>query len=153
MRAPERIAIDPANRTLGEVLAAQARNQPGKLAFRFEGRETDYAGFDRRANRAAHALAAAGVGRGDRVAHLGKNTDFYFEALFGATRIGAVTVPVNWRLAPPEIVYIVSDCRAKVLLVGPEYRELVERIAPELPGVELIVAMEGSHPDWPAYEE
>ena len=58
-----------------------------------------------RSNQVAGALAAAGVGAGDRVAYLGKNSLEFFELLFGASKVGAVTVPVNWRLAAPEIAH------------------------------------------------
>ena len=57
----------------------------------------------------AHALAAAGVGAGDRVAFIDKNGLEYFEVTFGLAKLGAVGVAVNWRLAPPEIATIIDD--------------------------------------------
>ena len=138
--------------TLPEPLRYMARNHPGKIAFRFEGRQTSYGAFDRLSNRAANAMAAEGVGRGDRVAHLGKNTDFYFEALYGAIKIGAVMTPVNWRLAGPEIVFVVNDCEAKILFVGPEFISAIAAIRSQLTTVKTIVAMEGGAADWPSYE-
>jgi acyl-CoA synthetase (AMP-forming)/AMP-acid ligase II len=137
--------------TLVDVTEAQAVAIPDKIAFRFEGRELDYRTFGRHTNQVANALAAAGVRHGERIAHLGKNTDRYFELLFGAARLGAVMVPINWRLAGPEIVYILNDCRAKVLFVGPEFAGLVASIAADLTDKPLIVAVEGGGPGWLDY--
>ena len=78
---------------------------------------------------------------GDRVAHLGKNTDLYLELLLGAAKAGAVMTPVNWRLAPREFAYIINDSEAKVLFVGPEFIAAVEGLAEPL-RVSEIVGME-----------
>src|SRR5919108_66908 len=77
-------------------------------------------------------LVAAGVGHGDRVAILDKNSLEYAELLFGAARLGAVQVPVNYRLAPDEVAYIVNDARAKVFVVGPEFVPVLDAIAGKL---------------------
>ena len=58
---------------------------------------------------------------GERIAYLGKNSDIYFELLLGAMKANVVMAPVNWRLAGPEIAFIVGDCKAPVLFVGPEF--------------------------------
>jgi acyl-CoA synthetase (AMP-forming)/AMP-acid ligase II len=139
-------------RSLGETSRIQAQLRGIAPAFVFEGRQTSYAEFDRHANQVANGLLAAGVRPGARVCYLGKNSDHYFEALFGAAKAGAVMAPVNWRLAPPEIVYIVNDCMAEILFVGPEFVELVRRIAPELSTVNRFISMEGGVPEWPDYE-
>jgi acyl-CoA synthetase (AMP-forming)/AMP-acid ligase II len=138
--------------SLGEVARIQAEARGDATAFQFEGRSTSFRQFNANANKAANALLAEGLKKGTRVCYLGKNSDHYYEALFGAAKAGLVMAPVNWRLAPPEIVYIVNDCRAEVLLVGPEFIELARKIAPELPSVRRIVAMEGGAPEWPTYE-
>ncbi len=57
----------------------------------------------------------------ERIAYLGKNSDIYFELLLGAMKANVVMAPVNWRLAGPEIAFIVGDCKAPVLFVGPEF--------------------------------
>ena len=67
-----------------------------------------------RAGQTANALVADGVGSQDRVAFIDKNSIEYFELAFGAAYLNAVTVAVNWRLAPPEMAYIVNDSQAKV---------------------------------------
>src|SRR6185312_13315467 len=74
-----------------------------------EGRITGFAEFDRNINRVANALNALGVRPGERIAYLGKNSDIYFELLLGAMKANVVMAPVNWRLAGPEVAFIVDD--------------------------------------------
>ncbi|MBS0274220.1 MAG: AMP-binding protein, partial [Proteobacteria bacterium] len=138
--------------SLGEVARIQAEAHGEAIAFQFEGRSTSFRKFDTHANRIGNALLAEGLKKGTRVCYLGKNSDHYYEALFGAAKAGMVMAPVNWRLAPPEIVYIVNDCRAEILLVGPEFIELARKLAPKLPCVRRIIAMEGGAPEWTGYE-
>ena len=138
--------------SLGDVARIQGVARGDAVAFQFEGRTTSFARFDANASKVANALLAEGLKKGTRVCYLGKNSDHYYEALFGAAKAGMVMAPVNWRLAPPEIIYIVNDCRAEVLLVGPEFIELARKIAPELPALRRIVAMEGGALEWPTYE-
>jgi acyl-CoA synthetase (AMP-forming)/AMP-acid ligase II len=80
----------------------------------------------------AQGLLAAGVAPGDRVCYLGKNTLAYFEYLLGATKLGAVTVPINWRLAPPEVAHVVGNARPKMLLTEEPFAAVVAAAAPEL---------------------
>jgi len=137
--------------TLSSTARHYARERPQAVVFTFEGRETTFAEFDRNTDRVAQALLAAGLKAGDRIAYVGKNSDHYFELFFGAGKMGAVITPVSWRLAPPEVQYIVSHCDAALVFAGPESTGLVRRILPELPLVRGVVAMEGDEPDWPAY--
>jgi long-chain acyl-CoA synthetase len=106
--------------------------------------------MDGRSNRVAQALAAAGVGHGDRVAFVDKNAPECFEVMFGAAKLGAVLVAVNWRLAPVEVVRILEDAAAKVVVVGDEFLPLMEEVERRLPSAGLIVAI-GAHDRWPGY--
>jgi acyl-CoA synthetase (AMP-forming)/AMP-acid ligase II len=135
--------------TLGDVTRAHAAERPDATAFEFEGRRTSFAALDAHTNQVAHALAAAGVRQGQRIAYLGKNSDHYFELLLGAAKAGVVMVPVGWRLAPPEIAFIVDNAEAQMLFVGGEFAELAAA-TPEL-AAKTVIAMEpGSR--WPTYE-
>ena len=107
--------------SLADITRVHAESQPDKLAMIFEGREWTYGDLDRESNQVANALLAAGVGPQDRVAHLDKNGPEYFSYLFGAGKINAVGVSVNWRLAAPEMEYILNHSEAKVLLIGQEF--------------------------------
>ena len=95
----------------------------------------------RRSRRMAHALTAAGVRAGDRVAIVDRNGIEFFEVLFGCTFIGAVTVAVNWRLSPDEMAAVVHDSKATVLFSGPDYAPAMEGVASDLPLVGHRVAL------------
>jgi acyl-CoA synthetase (AMP-forming)/AMP-acid ligase II len=134
--------------TLAELPRFHARHRPDKTAFIFEDRVTSYAEFDRQASRVANGLLAEGLTRGSRVGFLDKNSDLFYQVVFGAAKAAAVSVGINWRLAPPEVAYILNDCRAEILFVGPDFFGLVEQIAQDLPHLKRIVAMCPGHRDW-----
>src|SRR6201746_1131078 len=134
--------------TLAAIIRAQGKNRGYTTAFEFEGRRTSFAGLDIHTNRAANGLKALGVKPGERVAYLGKNSDIYFEILLGAMKANVVMAPVNWRLAGPEIAFIVEDCKAPVLFVGPEFIAQARNLKPRLPDVRHIITTEGGAPEW-----
>jgi long-chain acyl-CoA synthetase len=134
--------------TLVASLDAAALAYPARIAFTFEGRATDFATFQRHTDQVATALNAAGIRAGERIAYIGKNSDVFFELLFGAMKHGAVVAPVNWRLAGPEIAVIVADSQARMIVVGPEFAATVTAELPAMPDVQTIIASEGGHQDW-----
>ena len=85
------------------------------------GVERTYAELDERCRRLANGLAGLGVARGDRVAYLGKNDPSLVETLFATTALGAIFVPLNWRLTAGELAYIAADCGAEVLVHAAEF--------------------------------
>jgi fatty-acyl-CoA synthase len=101
---------------LGSWPARRRRMSPGRVAFVQGATRRTYADVDERTRNLAAALRALGVARGDRVAYLGPNNPTLLEALFGTTALGGVFVPLNWRLAVPELTYIAADCGAAVLV-------------------------------------
>ncbi len=133
---------------LADMVRERATSRGGATAYEFEGRVTSFAEFDARTNKVANALLAMGLKKGDRIAYLGKNSDVYFELLMGAMKAGVVMAPVNWRLAGPEVAFIVADCKAPVLFVGPEFITQVRQIKDQLPGVRTIITTEGGAPEW-----
>ena len=147
------LAVDNDIRTVADVARVHGRVRPDKAAFNFEGARITYAMLDRRANQVANGLAAERIAPGTRIAILAKNAPPFFELWFGACKLGAVLVPVNFRLAAPEVAYVVDDAAAELLFVGADYYALVETIEPTLKTVRRIVALDGNHPRWPAYEE
>ncbi|MFB4299773.1 long-chain-fatty-acid--CoA ligase [Actinomadura sp. NTSP31] len=141
---------------LTDILRERALAQPDRVAYVAGDARLTYREFDRRADRAAAALAAVGVGPGDRVAILDKNSLEYAEQLFGAARIGAVQVPVNYRLAPDEVAYIVNNAQAKVFIVGPEFVPVLDAIAGKLEHTThtvVIGADGGPHLDYAAWTD
>ncbi len=136
---------------LAEMVRERAKSRGDAIAYEFEGRTTSFAQFDANTNRVANALLAMGLRKGDRIAYLGKNSDIYFELLMGAIKAGVVMAPVNWRLSGPEVAFIVDDCKAPVLFVGPEFVPLVRQIRDRLSGVRTIMTTEGGAPEWPDF--
>ncbi len=106
--------------------------------------EITWSQMHRRAAQVAQALVAEGVSAGDRIAFIDKNGPEFFEVLFGAGMINAVTVAVNWRLAPPEVEYTVNDAEARVLFVGPEFVRITDEIEGALTTVKKIMVI-GAH--------
>jgi fatty-acyl-CoA synthase len=119
--------------TLSECVAAHARSQPHKVAVRDSKRALSYAQWDERASRLAHAMVGLGLVKGDRVALLAYNTIEWLEIYAALARAGLVAVPINFRLAGPEIAYIVQHAEARAAIVQDDLRGAVEGIRAELP--------------------
>lgn len=138
--------------TVGETLRRWALKTPDAIALSYGARQTTYAELDRRANQVADRLRAAGIDHGSRIAILAKNNDRFLEILFGAARLGAVLVPVNFRLAGPEVLFVVDDAGAEIFFVDPGHADLVRRISDSFATVRQIVALEEADGDWPGFE-
>jgi fatty-acyl-CoA synthase len=110
---------------LGSWPARRARMTPGKVALIQAGRSRTYAELAENTTRLAHGLAARGVNRGDRVAFLGLNSVELVEMMFATAKLGAVFIPLNTRLAPPETAYILTDSGAKLLIWVPGFEQVV----------------------------
>ncbi len=134
-----------------DVIRAHATRDPDGLAIWYEGRETTYAELDRRSSQVANALIAAGVRPGDRVCLLDKGHDEAIEGFLGIGKAGGVFTPVNYRLAPPEMAYVIRDAGAALLLVGGEFTEAIRSIESDLGELRTIVRW-GDGPDtWQPY--
>ncbi len=120
------------NQGLGSWPARRVRASADRVAVSYDGREWTYAMLHDRATRMAHALADLGVGPGDRVAYLGPNHPAFLETMFGTGQRGAVFVPLNWRLSPPELVYQLTDCGARVLVFAPALGPVVAQVRAEV---------------------
>jgi fatty-acyl-CoA synthase len=140
-----------ADRQVADIARRQARERGEALALWFEGRETTFAQLDELSSRCANALIAAGVKPGDRVAQLAKGNDDFFILWFGCLKAGACLNPVNWRLAPPEIAFIVGDAGAELLVVGADYAATAAKILPEVPKVRTVIHVEPGHAEWPDF--
>ncbi|MCK9285654.1 MAG: long-chain fatty acid--CoA ligase [Rhodocyclaceae bacterium] len=115
---------------IGNLLRKRAYMHPEKEAFVDVGigRRLSYGVYNDGANRAANALLMLGIGRGDRVALLLQNGADYMELFFAIAKIGAICVPLNWRLTADELVYILKDSGACTLVFGAHYDGLVADI-------------------------
>jgi acyl-CoA synthetase (AMP-forming)/AMP-acid ligase II len=139
-------------KSVADISRVHAADRPNAVALDFEDRVTTYRELDARASRVAQGLLELGQKPGARVGYLGKNVDRYFEVLLGAFKARAVIVGVNWRLAPPEIAYVLNDAHCEVLFVGQEFYAAMEKVLPDCPQLKTIVAMDGGHPKWPSFE-
>ncbi|WP_255547970.1 fatty acid--CoA ligase [Erythrobacter ani] len=125
-----------------DIVREHARLQGDSAAFTYGDEVISFAELNQGSNRVAHALEALGVKKGERVSFLGKNHPLYFEALIGAAKIGAVMTPVNWRLAAPEIAYILADCAARVVFVGEGFADILAKVRGETPKVDQVIGID-----------
>jgi fatty-acyl-CoA synthase len=123
------------NQGIGSWTLRRARMSPDRVAVVSEGREWTYAQLHERATRLAYGLADLGVRHGDRVAYLGPNHPTFLETLFATGQLGAIFVPLNWRLAPAELAYQLGDSGARTLIVAPSCAGLVSEV--DIPTVPL----------------
>ncbi len=135
-------------RSMADVPRYQARVRPDAEALWFEGRKTTFRELDALANQTANALIAAGVKPGDRIGVLAKGSDDFFILWLGAVKARACLNPVNWRLAPPEMAFILKDAGAMAVFVGEDYAGVLAAILPECGDVRLLVQFEPGHPRW-----
>jgi long-chain acyl-CoA synthetase len=133
----------PAHGSIAGMIRHWARVHPDEPMLTAGERVVTWGEVYRRSRRVAHALTAAGVHAGDRVAFLDRNGIEFFEVLFGCAFIGAVTVAVNWRLSPDEMAAVVHDSKATVLFSGADYAPAMEVVASTLPLVGHRVALDG----------
>ncbi|MGK2928702.1 MAG: fatty acid--CoA ligase [Acidimicrobiales bacterium] len=124
-----------------DVIRTHASERGDKIAIVQDDLTQTWAELDERSNRVANALAAAGVGAEDRVAFVDKNGFEYFEVLFGCAKLNAVTVNINWRLAPPEVAWIANDAQATVFVFGPEFADTVDKIRDDLTHAKTFVCL------------
>ncbi|MFO1026387.1 MAG: long-chain-fatty-acid--CoA ligase [Acetobacteraceae bacterium] len=128
--------------TLAGLAPLHARERPTSVALRFGDRTTTYAELDAHSNQVARALAAQGLRQGDRVAYLGKNSDHYFELMFGCAKANMIFVPVNWRLAGPELSGILGDADPRILFAGPGFEAAAAAL--DIPGLVARLPMAGA---------
>ncbi len=112
---------------LADLIREQARRRPDETGLIFEGRSFTYGEMNARANRAAQAFKSLGIKRGDRIVWLARNVATFWDALFGAMKIGAVMTPVNWRLAPAEVAQIIADAKPSLVVGETMFLEALEK--------------------------
>ena len=111
-----------------------------------------YEQFFDRCDRWSACLQRLGVGKGDRVAYIAPNTHAQLASFYAVPQLGAVLVPINYRLTADDFNYIINHCGAKVVCAHGDYLEAVDGIRDQLPGVEHFVALEGERSGWLSYE-
>jgi fatty-acyl-CoA synthase len=111
-----------------------------------------YAQFFDRCDRWSSALQQLGVKSGDRVAYIAPNTHSQLESFYAVPQIGAVLVPINYRLTAEDFAYIINHSGAQIVCAHSDYLDAVDGIRAQLPNVEQFIALEGSKDGWLDYE-
>jgi fatty-acyl-CoA synthase len=111
-----------------------------------------YAQFFDRCDRWSSALQSLGVRAGDRVAYISPNTHAMLESFYAVPQIGAICVPINYRLTPNDFVYLINHSGATVVCAHSTFLDAIDSVRNELPDVKSFVALEGTKADWLDYE-
>ncbi|MGK5169104.1 long-chain-fatty-acid--CoA ligase [Geodermatophilus sp. CPCC 205761] len=127
--------------TMADQLARWARKTPETVALRFDGTGRTYAELDERVTRLARALADRGVSAGDRVAVLALNATEVWETYLAGVRLGAVVVPVNFRLVADEVAYVLTDSGTTAMVVDAAMAELAAKAREQAPGVRTVLTI------------
>jgi len=118
-----------------------ADHTPDQVAIRYRGDDISYSGFAARVSNCARALKQTlGIGRGDRVAFLDNNHPNFFYLLFACARLGALLVPLNWRLAAAEHLYVLRNAGASILIADPMFRDTFRTVQNGAPQCRCIVS-------------
>ncbi len=107
-----------------------------------------YAQFFDRCDRWSAALQALGVGKGDRVALIAPNTHAMLASFYAIPQLGAVVVPLNYRLTPDDFAYLIQHSGSRVVCAHSDYLDAIDGIRDQLPGVEHFIALEGARAGW-----
>jgi fatty-acyl-CoA synthase len=133
--------------------ARRARKLHGSREAVVDGdRRYTYEQFLARCDRWSSALQRMGVSPGDRVAIIAPNTHAMLESFYAVPQLGAVIVPLNYRLTADDFQYLIEHCGARVVCVHPDYLDAVDSIRARVPAVEHFFALEGARPGWLDYE-
>lgn len=139
--------------TLFDIISRNAQLHPQRTAIIFEGQRVSHREYLARVLRLAAGLAAAGVGSGDRIGIVSLNCLEYLDLYGAAARLGAIVLPVNWRLSADEIVELLNDATPKLVFADAEHQGLVTAARGRLPSVERCYALGVAQAPFLAYAE
>ena len=142
----------PQFNTLSDISRFHAVEHGDHIAQVFNGQKTSYQQLDQFANRVASGLASL-VTATDRVAVLSKNNDYFFELLMGAGKCGVVLTPINWRLAAPEVQFILADSETRVLFIEASFLPLMEAVKDQLPLLTTVIVFDADTEDSKGYTQ
>ena len=155
--APDgRLVASPMSRRVlnfGDMLTQTARRWPDRPALVWRERVWTWREFDARVDALAAALAASGIGKGDRILVISRNNNAMFETLYAAFKLAAVVVPANFRLAADEFAYLGAASRAKALVYDDIFAAHVDAAQRETPELKVVVAIGDARPGEFAFEE
>lgn len=122
----------PQFNTFDAFVSHWSNERPSAIAFEQGDETVTFAELDGMTRRMIAVFQSHGISKGDRIAWLGKNRTIFYAMFLAAARMGAVMAPIGWRLAPPEVAYILKDAGAKLMITGTGFSEVVAKLAPEV---------------------
>lgn len=131
---------------LADAISKWAYRHPSKEALIFNDLRLTYKVLDERVNVLCHALLGAGIRKGDNVAILAFNEFQFIELFLACSRIGIMLVPLNFRLVGRELEYQIDHSDSKILFLGEEFLETIQKIRPNIPKVKDYIVI-GKNPD------
>ena len=138
---------------VAQLVRDRAKELSNNPVFSYQDEHLSYANLHVNSDITAKALLVKGFKKGDRIAFLGKNSPVYFELIAAVAKIGAVVVPINWRLASAELSYILNDSQASLLFVEPLFFDTVASIQSSLDYELSVCVINGDHTDAISYLE
>jgi acyl-CoA synthetase (AMP-forming)/AMP-acid ligase II len=139
--------------TIYSVISRNAFVYPDRLGWVFNDEKVTHAQFKKRVDQLAFGLWQIGIKKEDRIGVLAFNS-LNFAYLYGAAaRIGAIILPINWRLKPEEIEYVISDGTPKVIFVGQEFQSLIKQFVPQFAFVEKVYSLGKLADNFPPIDE
>jgi long-chain acyl-CoA synthetase len=118
-----------------------------------EGRSITFEQYKEQADRLASGLKILGIRKGDRIGVIGKNSLEFFLVYGGASALGAIVLPINWRLSADEMAYNLKDCTPRVVFADNEFQGILEKIRPEIPFVEAYFNLESKGGGFRPFED
>ena len=134
-------------RTVGHIIRRNSRMYLDKTVFIDKDRRLTYKEFNEEINKVANALLEHGIENGDRIALLSLNSIEYMEILYAAGKIGAAIIPLNTRFSPSEIKYVIEDSTPKILFVGIEHLDIINKVIGELKSIDTYIIFDNSPRD------
>lgn len=132
--------------TIYDIIARNVRLYPQKEAWIYENKRYSFAEFGKGVDRLAYGLSKLGFKKGERLGVLSQNC-YEYVLLYGAVaKLGGIMLPINWRLTPPEIEYILTDVQPRYFFFGKEYGNLAQEFKRKLPFIEEIFCLLGEEP-------
>ncbi|MBB6448552.1 acyl-CoA synthetase (AMP-forming)/AMP-acid ligase II [Geomicrobium halophilum] len=123
------------------VFVQNVRRHPEKMALIYNEREYTYRGLNQRINQFANGLMKQGVRKGEKVALMMKNSDDFVISFYGAAKLGAVLVPINFRLVVSEVQYILQQSDAVTVICDDEFETLIEEATASIPGIRDVISV------------
>jgi long-chain acyl-CoA synthetase len=130
------------------MIRCHAQERPDHIALKWDGGSSTYAQLHQRSSRLAQAFSASGVRPRDRVAVLDYNGPAHVEVMVAAAKLRAVAVSLNFRLSAPELLTIVNDSQARVLVVGAPFKDVVDSITPDFLHPIVTIPLGESYESW-----